>query len=171
VTDTDLAGQPNLSVLLKSATESAGESKLLQPSGSSGVFTGAVTTATGPATPDSKLQISNGDVIEADYLDASANQTRIATALADFTPPLLTGVTATNDFGQETISWTSSEPASSLVFYGTNPVLSSLTFSITSLALTTSHSLSVNGLVAATSTYPIPSLNPNSRMFRVQVQL
>jgi hypothetical protein len=153
VTDTDLAGHPNVSVLLKSTTEAGGESILLLPSGSSGVFTSAVATATGPATPDGKLQISNGDTIEADYLDASANQTRIATARADFTPPVLTAVSATNDFGQVTISWASSEPATSLVFYGTNPVLSSLTFAVTNSALTTSPALSINGLVAGRTYY------------------
>jgi Subtilase family/Bacterial TSP3 repeat len=153
VTDTDLAGHANVSVLLKSTTEAAGETILLQPFGSSGVFTGAMTTATGQATPDGKLQISNGDTIEANYLDASANQTRIATAVADFTPPVLTGITSSNDFGQETISWTSSEPASSLLFYGTNPVVSSLTFSVSNAALTTSHTLSIGGLVAGRTYY------------------
>jgi Subtilase family/Bacterial TSP3 repeat len=153
VTDTDLAGSPNVSVLLKSTTEATGETILLQPFGSSGVFTAAVTTATGPAAPDGKLQIANGNAIEADYLDASANQTRIATAVADFTPPVLSGIIATNDFGQETISWASSEPATSLLFYGTNAALNSLTFSVTNAELTTSHLLSINGLVAGRTYY------------------
>ena len=153
VTDSDRAGQPNVPVLLKSTTESAGESILLQPFGSTGVFTGSVNTATGPPIPDGKLEISNGDTIEADYFDASANQTRTAFANADFAAPVLTGVTATNGFGQEAISWTSDEPASSLVFYGTNPVLNSLTFSVVNSALTTSHALSIDGLVPGRTYY------------------
>lgn len=153
VTDTDLAGHPNLSVVLKSTTESSGESIVLQPAGSTGVFTGSVATATGAAAPDGKLQISNGDVIEADYLDVSANRTRIATARADFLPPVLTSVTATNDFGQETISWTSDEPATSLIYYGTNPAISSLTLAATNTALATAHSLSISGLVSGRTYY------------------
>ena len=153
VTDSDLAGHGNVSVLLKSTTEPAGESIVLQAAGSTGVFTGAVATATGPATPDGKLQISNGDTIEADYFDASANRTRLATARADFLPPVLTDVTATNGFGQENISWASDEPATSIVYYGTNPVLSSLTFAATNATLTTSHSLSVGGLVSGRTYY------------------
>ncbi|HVV01188.1 MAG TPA: S8 family serine peptidase [Verrucomicrobiae bacterium] len=122
VTDTDLAGQPSVSVLIKSGTEASGETVTLSPDGSSGVFTGSVATATGPATPDGILQMSNGDTIEADYQDASTSTTRKAFARADFLPPVLTAVTATNSFGEETISWNSDEPASSTVFYSdSNP--------------------------------------------------
>jgi hypothetical protein len=153
VTDSDLAGQPTVTVSLKSTTESAGESILLHASGSSGVFTAAVATATGPATPDGKLQISNGDVIEADYLDASANQTRIALAHADFTPPVLTGIAFSNDFGQETITWNSDEVASSFVFYGTNASPGSLTSVVSNLTFTTTHSLPINGLIPGRTYY------------------
>ena len=129
--DTDLAGLPTASVLLTSTTEPAGESIDLAAAGSTGVFTGAVATATGAATTDGKLQMSHDDTIEARYFDASAGVTRIATARADLVPPVLSNVSATNQFAQEIISWTSDEPATSIVRYGTNSVPGAFTSAIT----------------------------------------
>ena len=67
---------------MKSTTEPAGETFTLHSSGNYGAFTGAVATVVGPAGVDGKLEIHNGDAIEADYVDSSGVK-RVATAVAD----------------------------------------------------------------------------------------
>jgi hypothetical protein len=143
VFDPARAASNTVSVLVKSATEPAGENFSLLSSGSYGAFTGAVATVVGPASVDGKLEIHTGDTIEADYVDSSGNQ-RIATALADLVPPVISGLTSTADLGVITISWQTSEPATSIVRYSTN-----LTFNlgITNAALVTSHSVRLTKLI------------------------
>ncbi|MCX8155213.1 MAG: S8 family serine peptidase [Verrucomicrobiae bacterium] len=118
--DSDLAGQPSVLVRIHSATETNGEPVTLTSAGTTGLFTGAVATATGPAASDTRLQLSHGDWIEARYFDASANVTRTATAQADFVPPVISAPGVTNRLGRMIISWTTDEPASGAVFFGTN---------------------------------------------------
>ncbi len=151
--DTDLAGNGSASVLAKSTTEPNGETVLLTAAGASGSFTGAIATASGPAVADGRLQITNNDTIQVVYFDASAGTNRIATARADLIPPALGNVSVTNSFGQALVSWASDEAASSIVFYGTNPVLSSLTLAVTNTELVTDHSISLSGLVAGRTYY------------------
>ena len=98
---------------------------------------------------DGKLEIHNGDAIEADYVDSFGNL-RTALAVADLVPPVLTGVAVTVDVGVNTITWLTSEPANSIIRYGTN-----LTFNLaaTNAALVTSHLLKLGGLVAGKTYY------------------
>jgi hypothetical protein len=132
-----------VSVLVKSSTEPAGETITLQSAGNYGAFTGAVATVAGSAAKDGILEIHNGDSIEADYIDSLGIQ-RVATALADLVPTVISGVSVVADLGVITISWQTSEPASSIVRYSTN-----LTFNLatTNLALVTSHSVRLTKLV------------------------
>ncbi len=92
---------------------------------------------------DGKLEIQDGDTIEADYVDSLGIE-RTATALADLAPPIISGVTASADLGVITITWQTSEPATSIVRYSTN-----LTFNlaVTNVALVTSHSVRLTDLV------------------------
>ena len=138
------AASNSVSVLLKSTTEPAGENFNLLSSGGYGAFTGAVMTVMGVAAPDGKLEVHHGDAIQADYVDSSGTK-RTATATADLVPPVLSGVTATIDLGVLTITWQTTEPASSIVRYGTN-----FTFNLTATnpELTTSHSVRLSKLVA-----------------------
>lgn len=145
LTDLDLAGQPSVTVNISSTTEASGEEVLLQAGGSSGVFTGAVATASGPAAVDGKLQVANGNTIVVRYYDASAKVTRSASARADFVPPVLASVTAVGSFGQVTVSWTSDEPASSLVLFGTNAA-TGITQSVGDATLETAHSIGLGRL-------------------------
>jgi len=144
VLDPARSGSNSVQVLLKSTTEPAGETFNLNASGVYGSFTGTVATVLGNAAVDGKLEIHNGDSIEADYTDSSGTL-RTATALADLTPPVLTGVTTSVDLGEITISWQTSEPADSLVRYGISPNLNQVAFDPT---LTTTHSIKLRNLVA-----------------------
>ena len=149
VFDPTRAASNTVSVLLKSTTEPTGETCTLHSSGNYGAFTGAVATVAGTTTVDGKLQIQNGDVIEADYFD-SYGVKRIATAVADLVAPVISGVTAIADLGVITLSWLTSEPTSSIARYSTN-----LTFNLatTNLALVTSHSVRLTKLIPGQTYY------------------
>jgi subtilisin family serine protease len=149
VFDLARAGSNTVNVVVKSSTEPAGETYQLRSSGSYGAFTGAVATVVGPAAIDGKLEIHSGDTIEADYVDSSG-ALRSATALADLTPPALSGVGVTVDLGVITITWQSSEPADSVVRYSTN-----FTFNLgaTNALLTTSHSVRLARLIPGKTYY------------------
>ncbi|MBE0545418.1 MAG: S8 family serine peptidase [Verrucomicrobia bacterium] len=114
--DYDLAGQPGVNLLLRSGAEPAGENVTLFAHGSSGLFTGAIATATSPAI--GQLHIAHGNVIEAVYADAAPPANRVFTALADLVPPVIAGVRATNRFGQPLVSWTTDEETKAIVYYG-----------------------------------------------------
>jgi hypothetical protein len=150
VIDSDLAGQSSASVFMKSTTETVPEMMLLNAVGTRGVFTGAVVTATGPALQDGKLQVANRDSIEVGYLDASSGQTNLALAAADLVAPLITGVSAVPEFGQVAISWTTDEPATSVVYFNTN---STLNQSATDGELTSSHSVTLSRLLPGRTYY------------------
>jgi hypothetical protein len=122
--DADLAGAGSVVVQLASTTETNAESLVLQPAGAGGVFTNRIRLAAGTPVADGALQVADGDDIRAVYADASPVATRTALAVADFTPPVLSEVTTTNRLGKTVIAWTSDEPATSVVRYGTNGVLS-----------------------------------------------
>src|SRR5262249_45196359 len=134
--DTDQAGQPSETVHVTSTTEPAGENVVLTAAGSGGSFTGAIATAIGPPVNDGELQVANNDTMQVVYFDASANANRIATAVADLAAPVLGTPSVAPSFGKEVVSWLSSEPATSKVYYGTNAVLSSLTLVATNAELT-----------------------------------
>jgi subtilisin family serine protease len=148
VIDNDIAVTPSVSVLVRSTTESAGEYFVLTTNGISGTFTGSVATVTGVAINDGNLQIAQGGSIEVQYFDTSAGSNRVATAVADLVPPVLTGVHVTNQFGHVIVSWVSDEPASSVVCIDTN---SSLTRAVTNATMVTQHSVVVDGLIVGTN--------------------
>lgn len=145
VVDPDRAGNPSVTALLRSTTETLGENYTLNASGGSGVFTGSVATLTGTALNDSKLQIADNDAIEARYFDASAGSNQISTARADLVPPVLTSVAKTNEFGYTLITWTTDEPANSVVRFNTN---STLNKAITNAALAADHAVALTGLLS-----------------------
>jgi hypothetical protein len=148
--DAALAGRPSTNVIAKSTAETAGETVLVTASGSSGTFTGSIATATGPAVADGRLQIAHNDTIQISFFDTTVGSNRIATARADLLPPVISGVSATNELGQTTVFWTTDEPATSIVRYNTN---STLSHAITNLALTTMHAVQVPGFTPGRTNY------------------
>ncbi len=148
--DHDLAGAPTATIVLSSTTEPTPETLVLQASGASGTFTGVVATVTGPAVPDGRLQVSHGDVIQARYQDAAPPATRLFTATADLLAPVISNLHVTNRFGRAEVRWTTDEPASSIVRYGSNLPLS---LSITSATFTTTHAVPLTGLISGTTNF------------------
>ncbi len=143
--DSNLAGQTSANVRLRSTTETNGELITLRTSSTTGVFTGSVVTVTGAAVVDGRLQIAHGNLIQADYFDASAGVTRIFAAFADLLPPVISNVSVTNQFGQMIVSWTTDEDANSVVRFNTNSTLSR---SVTNSARVTFHEVELSSLVA-----------------------
>lgn len=148
VIDTDLAGDSTAGVTIGSPSEPAGETVILAMASSSGVFTGSVATVMSPAAPgDSSLRISHSDIITVVYNDISAGEQVRATAKADVLPPVISNVQFTNQFGQAVITWTTDEPASGAVYFGTNSSASSLTLGASDSQLNVLHSLVLNKLL------------------------
>jgi hypothetical protein len=145
VIDSDLSGQPDVTVRATSRADPAGEAVLLRPASSGIVFTGSVATAVGVGAPDGLLQIAHGDIIRVEYLDEPASTNRQATALADLVPPVLFNVSITNSFGRTTIRWETSEDADATVFYGPGGALA---FSATNRAMERSHQIALTELAA-----------------------
>lgn len=125
--DYDLAGQPSANVLVRSTTEPSGETLALLAQSGRGLFTGTIATATGPAMADGKLQVSHGNRIEAVYVDALPPAQRVFAASADLVPPVISGVQATNQFGQIVITAVTDEEAVTILYYGTNGLTLSAT--------------------------------------------
>ncbi|HMJ88297.1 MAG TPA: S8 family serine peptidase, partial [Candidatus Acidoferrum sp.] len=144
VIDVDLGAQQTVNITLKSATEPDGFAVTLKVSQFPGTFTGSVATATGTAVNDGVLQFAHGDFIRAEYFDTSAGILRTANALGDLQPPVISGVTTENQFGQALVVWQTDEPATSLVRFNTN---STLNRSATNTALVLDHALELTNLV------------------------
>ena len=149
VFDPDRAASNVVSVLLSSTTEPAGETVALSASGSYGAFTGTVATVTGTAVMNGKLEVHDGDTIEAAYID-SAMTRRVASAVADLAAPVPIGVTVTTNLGVLTITWQTSEPASSIVRFSTSPN-PPFTLALTNSALSTAHLARLTDLAPGTT--------------------
>ncbi|MEY4385654.1 MAG: hypothetical protein RLY20_937, partial [Verrucomicrobiota bacterium] len=118
--------------------------------GSTGLFTGAVATATGPAVTDGKLQILHSNIITAVYQDASPAAQRLFTAQADLLPPVIANVAVTNRFGKAQVQWTTDEPATDRLLYGKTTALGS---AVTNSVLVTNHLAVADGQVSGQTNY------------------
>jgi subtilisin-like proprotein convertase family protein len=154
--DQDLANTGTMAVHVTSPTEPAPETVTLteSPAGS-GRFVGSIVTAPGPAVPgDGKLAVSNGDVIDASYVDASScgtpNVNVEKTAPVDCAAPSITHLAAVPGSNSALVTWDTSESATSIVHYGTT-VPTSGTASNT--AMLTSHATPLAGLLPCTTYY------------------
>lgn len=148
--DHNLAGQPSANITLRSTTESSGELITLFANGTSGSFTGAVATTTGPAALNGTLQIQHGDTITAVYQDATPPAQRLFTAQADLQSPIISGVITTNRFGKTQVQWLTDEPARSLLIYGNTPALGSIQ---TNSLLLTNHTAIADGQISGQTNY------------------
>jgi hypothetical protein len=142
VLDAARAASNSVSVTVTNLSTHTAVTKILNAQGNYGAFTGAVTTVTGPSV--SGIQIANGNLLSADYFDAGANK-RSATAVADLVAPVITSVATSTDLGVLTITWLTSEPATSLVRYGTNTA--NLNLAVTNNSLVTSHVIKLTRLI------------------------
>ncbi len=139
------------SVTVRSDTEPAGETIVLQ--GSGGVFSGTIATSTSyPMPGDGVLAVSQGDSIRVAYNDASPAATASASATVRLDGPQLTSPSAIDLSDIEaTVRWTSTAAADSRVIYGLDPA--GLSDTAWTTELVTSHTVALHGLVADTTYY------------------
>ncbi len=157
VSDQDLQGAGSLAVDVHSGTEPTPETvTLTETSGSSGVFKGTILTAEGAPAFDGIIQVVNGDLVTATYIDADdgeggINVPKTDTGTTDCGSPSISGVTAT-DFTTSSaiVRWTTDEPSNSRVTYGeTTPPAQGASGG----GLTTQHAVNLNGLSECTVYY------------------
>jgi subtilisin family serine protease len=121
-----------------------------------GIFVGSLPTSTALAVPgDGTLQVVGGDAITVTYLDADDGEggpvIATATATVDLVAPILSGVSVPSiGQGGATVTWTTNEPTSGTVRYGTTPALG---LSRSETRLGTTHSVSLPSLSEATTYY------------------
>ena len=138
-------------------TASTGDSEnvsLAQPSGQPGFFAATLATAQGASAPNNgSLQLQNGATVTLRYQDANngagSAATVTATVSADCAPPAITNLVAREATDvTATVSFTTSEPATSRVDFGTS--CTALNQNRTG-ALGTSHVLALSGLLPDTN--------------------
>jgi subtilisin family serine protease len=138
------------SVTVTNLTRHGATAKFLNAQGNYGAFTGAVVTLTTVPPRGGAIQVAHGDLLAVDYSDAG-NVRRRATAVADLIPPVISAVATSTDLGVLTVAWQTSEPATSLVRYGTNSA--NLNLAVTNSALVTAHVVKLTRLVPGRTYY------------------
>ena len=142
--DAQLAAQPTATVTVSSTAEPAGFDVALDRVGANGSFTGSVPLITGTAVAgDGQLSANDGDTITVVYHDAAPAGDRVATAGVDNLPPVISDVATDTGFGHGTVNWVTSEPATSLVVYGTTNAVTNV---VSAAGLVTDHSLGLGSL-------------------------
>ncbi|MEA1993053.1 MAG: S8 family serine peptidase [Euryarchaeota archaeon] len=139
-------GGGTMTVNMSSTTETGPEVITLteDPAGS-GNYYGNITLTPDATASDGLLSVTHGDTIT-----ASAN-TYTDTATVDANEPVISGVSVSNVTDTSaTITWTTDEPATSTVNYGTTTSLGS---SSTEGEYVTSHSITLQGLTSETVYY------------------
>ncbi|MGD8376442.1 MAG: proprotein convertase P-domain-containing protein [Acidobacteriota bacterium] len=149
--DDSLQGLPSQDVEISSGSESAPETVTLLAAGpDSGVFVGVIPLDAGPVAPgNGSLTVADGDMILVEYLDADdgqggTNLLRQATAPVDCLGPAIANVGVTDVTGTSAVvGWETSEPADSLVTYGSAPPGDT---GAGSPGLVTAHAVPIGGL-------------------------
>ncbi|ABQ24599.1 S8 family serine peptidase [Geotalea uraniireducens] len=162
IADRDLNSDPTkveqVPILVVSTAESSGETVVLTESAPNiAIFSGSIPIAAAPVVPgDGRLQGADGDTITAIYHDANDGSGKSATvtaaAFVDNVPPAIsnlavTGITDT----AATITWTTNEPANSVLNYGDTPAMGGVS---ADKKLATEHSMRLTALLEA-ATYHV----------------
>jgi subtilisin-like proprotein convertase family protein len=142
-------------VAVSSSTEPSPETVVVtERNANTMIFKGAIPTTAGPPVHgDGLLSVAPGDTVTARYTDAldcdgSAGVPYSATAGVDCVAPVISGVATTNVTGQgATVTWTTDEPATGVVHYGTAPPGGS---TASDAALVTAHAVALKGLAECT---------------------
>ncbi len=151
VADSDLTGTGTLIVGIRSTTETTSEPVTLTET-VAGMFAGVMAIVEGTAAADGSLQVHHGDTITVTYHDADHGGSPgdvTETATVDCIPPAITNLTVQSVTSTSvTVSWTTDEPATTIVQYGDTMPLAGV-FEQTRLA--TSHSVMMTGLSECTT--------------------
>jgi subtilisin-like proprotein convertase family protein len=153
VHDDSIQGAGSQAVTVWSDTESSSETVTLVE-GDLGTFTGLVpTSTTSPLVENAVLSVAHGDTVTVQYIDADdgsggVDEPRIATAVVDCLPPVISNVMASFPTGNgATISWNTDELADSAV------VLAGGAVTMSDSDLVGLHSIDVHGAPECSTSY------------------
>ena len=128
-----------------SGIEPAGESVTLTRGGPDETWHGSIATAFGTPTPDNVLQVREGDVVTATYQDLAPAHLTTASAKILASGPTIHDVTVTAiGSTTATVRWTTVEPATTEVRYGTSA--GALPFGANGSDLQTGHTITLTNL-------------------------
>ena len=135
-----------------SRTEPAGENVTMTRGGPDETWHGSIATAFGTATPDNVLQVRERDVVTASYQDVSPPHTAMAEATILASGPTIHDVTVTSiGSTTATVQWTTNEPATTEVRYGTSA--GTFTSGANDSDLRTAHTITLTQLSPETRYY------------------
>ena len=149
VYDAARAASNSVGVLVTNLTARRGSTNLLHTSGNYGWFTGAVATVTGAAGAG-QIQIASGDNLEGGLFRLDRNEADCDRRGRPGSKAI-NSVSSFTDVGVLTITWVTSEPATSIVHYGTNS--SNLNLGYTNLVLVTNHVVKLTRLIPGRTYY------------------
>src|SRR2546421_1051216 len=137
---------------VSSNIEPAGENVTLTRGAPNGTLHGPSATAVGHAEPDNVLQVREGDVVTAAYQDIAPPHTATANANILASGPTIHDVTVVSiGSTTATVRWTTNEPATTEVRYGTG--VGALTFGANAADLRTAHTITLTRLRPETLYY------------------
>ncbi|MFM8359408.1 MAG: fibronectin type III domain-containing protein, partial [Verrucomicrobiota bacterium] len=135
-------------VQASSTSETTPESVPLVETGpGSGRFVGTVELRAGPPAADGRVQAAQGDVLTVHSPSAGVS----GTAAIDTQPPAISAISAQPAALSARVQWTTDEPASSVVRYGTSPASLDLVQTVANPV--TLHQVQVSGLAPETPYY------------------
>jgi Subtilase family/Bacterial TSP3 repeat len=150
VVDTGKAAAKTVSATVSSSTETGGFPVTLAAT-SPGVFAGSVPLAAGPAVAgDGKLHAADGDTITASYTGTAGGTAVVAASTINNQPPVVSALNVDLSFGRVNLSWSESEPASAVVYYG---LTNAVTNVVVSPGLKTDHAVELPPLVQGQTYY------------------
>ncbi len=151
VADSDLTGKRNTTIQVYSDSATNGQPVKLTETVRSGLFRGffvLVPTNNPPAAGE--LRAQEGDLIWAEYFDASAKGIVRAFAHVDTQPVTITNLTVEPDYEEAVVKWETSEPTDALAQFGESTFLERTAYRA---SLKESHELRLAGLQPDRSYY------------------
>jgi subtilisin family serine protease len=144
VADSDLAGQQQTTVKFFSNTATNGQTVALSETVRPGLFRGFITLVARTNAPaPGQLLVKQGDLVQAEYFDASRPSILRAFATVDTGAPSITNILVVPEYQEATISWETSEPTDALVQFGESSFLGRTAYNFES---TGSHEVVLKGL-------------------------
>lgn len=128
VGDEDLKGEGATMVRVTTESQPEGLEVELQETVRPGLFRGFVVLADSAAAKAGQLAAVHGDVLRAEYFDASAQGVVGVEAEIDTVPAIISNVTVTPGFEEAFVRWETSKPADGLVQFGESVFLNRTAF-------------------------------------------
>lgn len=145
IADSDLIHNSSIEAFIHTDTDNTPRSIILNQTVRPGVFQGTfyLSHATESISQE-YLRAQNGDLIHAEYYDSTSGEQTVISASIDTIPPVLSDISIELDYMDGIISWTTDEPADSLIEFGESQNLSRTSYNGD---YNTYHELQIPGLV------------------------